>query len=278
MKRLALLVACALTQSPVLAQSNSTEHGDQGEHDDEQSAAQDESPTSLPMTEVLPESSGMVRIPGGRFWFGPHGGKEPGREKTLHPYWLDRTEVSVGAYKACVAAGRCVLPERTSPYCSFDLGDDQLPIACVKHAAAAAFCAQRGARLPSEAEWEHAAKGRTERGFPWGDGKPSCQVAATLRGEHTAKSCTGGRPARVGSHPLGRSPFGIDDLAGNVEEWTADYWSEPRPLAPPEAGASFVLRGGSWLLGPGYARTSARSAGSAMEAGPGVGFRCAKSA
>lgn len=273
MKRVVLVVLLATTAPKMtFAQSTSDEHGDQGEHDEEAHAAEQPVARSLPSAETLPEQAGMVRIPGGRFVFGAHAAV------VLHPYWLDRTEVTVGAYKACVGAGRCVLPERTSPYCSFELGDDQLPISCVKHAAAVAFCRQRGARLPSEAEWEHAAKGHGERSYPWGDGRPSCQVAATLRGDKTAKSCTGKRPAPVGTHPLGRSPFGIEDLAGNVEEWMADFWLEPLPPVPPQSGASFVLRGGSWLLGPGYARTTARSAGSAMEAGPGVGFRCAKGA
>jgi len=259
------------------AQSTTGEQGDQGEHDDERHET-DVAPRSLPAAENLPEHDGMVRVPAGRFWYGGRGVKDSGREQSVSSFWLDRTEVTVGAYRACVAAGSCALPARSSPYCSFTLGDDRLPISCVRHAAAAAFCRQRGARLPTEMEWEYAAKGRTERTYPWGEGRPMCQVAATLRSDRTAKSCTGARPAAVGTHPLGRSPFGIEDLAGNLEEWTADFWAEPLPLSPPQSGASHVLRGGSWLLGPAYARTTARSAGSALEAGPGVGFRCAKAA
>lgn len=270
------LLAMLLCTGTSQAQSTSEEEGDQGEHDEAVAAAAG----SLPAPGAalsLPEHAGMLRIPGGRFPYGPRDAK-PGREAVVRPFWLDRTEVTVGAYQACVAAGTCALPARTSPYCTFGLGDPALPISCVKHASAVAFCASRGARLPTEAEWELAAKGTTPRQYPWGDTRPVCAVSATLRSDHTAKSCTGNGPAQVGTHPLGRSPYGIDDLAGNVEEWMADFWSEPLPAAPPQSGASFVLRGGSWLLGPSYAKTTARSAGSSMEAGPGVGFRCAKGA
>lgn len=258
------------------AQSTSDDHGDQGEYDEEMSRGAGASPTDV--TAPPAEHANMVRVPGGRFAYGPSEPKGAARETVVQPFLLDRTEVTVGAYRACVAVGTCAVPARTSPYCTFDLGDPALPISCVRHAAAVSFCASRGARLPREAEWELAAKGPSPRAYPWGDTQPLCAVSATLRGEHTAKSCTGGVPARVATHPLGRSPYGIDDLAGNVEEWTADFYAEPRPAAPPRAGASFVLRGGSWLLSPSAAKTTARTAGSSMEAGPGVGFRCAKDA
>lgn len=277
--RWAAVVVCALCSARSSAQSTSEELGDQGEHEQQARQRERAPAASLPPIQALPAHAGMIRIPGGRFQVSSRRGTEPGPDVTLHAYWLDRTEVTVGAYAACVSAGTCVLPARTSPYCSFELGDPLLPISCVGHAAAAAFCRQRGARLPSEAEWEYAARGGTAaRAFPWGDAPPTCEIAATLRSDSTAKSCSGSRPARAGTHPLGRSPFGIEDLAGNLEEWVADFYVEPRPTAPPQSGASFVLRGGSWLLGPSYAETTVRSAGSAMEAGPGVGFRCAKGA
>ena len=272
MKRaaLALLIVC-MAAADLRAQSSTPEQGDQGEHDEEMREVV-VAPPSAPVEQV-PEHAGMLRIPGAAIVLG-------GNERTLKPYWLDRTEVTVAAYRRCVVAGACPVPGRSSPYCTFDRAgsSDELPVSCVRHAGAVAFCMHRGARLPSEAEWELAARGRTEHKFPWGDARPACAVAATLRSDHTAKSCTGDGPARVGTHPLGRSPFGIEDLAGNVEEWTADFFVDPMPAAPPKSGASFVLRGGSWLLGPSYARTDARSAGSSMEAGPGVGFRCAKGA
>jgi formylglycine-generating enzyme required for sulfatase activity len=83
----------------------------------------------------------------------------------------------------------------------------------------------------------------------------------------------------VGTHPSGASPFGVLDLAGNVEEWTSDWYAESvAEGAVPQAGASHVLRGGGWLSPPSMSRTSSRNWGSSLEAGPNVGVRCAKEA
>lgn len=242
-----------------------------------ESRAQTTRADSVEQTKQL-EPAGMLRIPGGRLTLGADAAGTALLEVVVRPFWMDRTEVDVGAYQACVTAGACESPARTSPLCTFALGDPALPVSCVTHSAANTFCTQRGARLPTEVEWEFAAKGTSQRPFPWGDAGPVCAVAATLRSDNTAKSCSGVRPARVGTHPRGRSPFGLEDLAGNLEEWTADYFVVPLPAVPPRSGSSFVLRGGSWLLGPSYAKTTARSSGAILEAGPGVGFRCAKGA
>ena len=92
----------------------------------------------------------------------------------------------------------------------------------------------------------------------------------------TGRSCTKG-PSRVGTHPAGATPLGVQDLAGNVEEWVADWYVENLAQGgAPAAGASHVLRGGGWQSGPSQARATARNWGSAAEAGPNVGFRCAK--
>jgi formylglycine-generating enzyme required for sulfatase activity len=81
----------------------------------------------------------------------------------------------------------------------------------------------------------------------------------------------------VGSHPAGASVFGLQDMSGNVEEWTADWYVESLGPGPaPRAGAAHVLRGGGWLSQPTMSRTTSRNWGSALEAGPNVGFRCAK--
>lgn len=272
---LAVLVVPLLSS----AQSSSDEHGDEGEHEEEVKPRL-APPPRRPRPPAL-SADGMLRVGGGRFVFGRmhEGGakdERPTHEEVVRPFWLDRTEVTVGAYRACVAVSACPKPAETSSYCTFPLGDDALPVSCVRFSAASAYCRWRGARLPSEREWEFAAKGGKDQRYPWGDVAPTCEVAATLRSEKTAKSCTGKRPARVGSHPDGQGFFGHEDLAGNLEEWTSDFYVEPLPAAAPGSGASHVLRGGSWLLGPAYARTTARSSGSAMEAGPGIGFRCAK--
>ncbi len=228
------------------------------------------------------EKDGMVLVPGGRFTMGSSDPVAPPNEKPAHPenvgpFWLDKLEVTVGAYRACVNAKKCSPPRHASPLCTWDLGDDTLPISCVRFADADGYCRHVGKRLPHEVEWEHAARGANPIRYPWGGAASSCGTAATLLNDATGRSCTGRRPARVGSHPSLASPYGALDMTGNVEEWTADWYVEHVvPGATPHTGASHVLRGGGWLSAPGLSKTSSRNWGSALEAGPNVGFRCAK--
>jgi len=230
---------------------------------------------------VVPLKDNMLLIPASRFTMGSNEPKAAPNEKPAHAararsFWIDRTEVSVGAYRACVEAGHCAPPQKSSALCSYELGDDQLPVSCVRWQDADAYCRANGKRLPREIEWELAARGTGAQRYPWGN-PIGCYYAATLLNDATARSCTGRRPAHVGSYPMGASPFGVLDMAGNVEEWTADWYAEHVGIGVrPTAGASHVLRGGGWLSRPIDARTSARDWGSALEAGPNVGFRCAK--
>jgi formylglycine-generating enzyme required for sulfatase activity len=223
---------------------------------------------------------GMARLPGGRFVMGTANARAPSNERparalVVAPFWIDRTEVTVGAYRACVERGGCVRPSRASAACTFDLGDAELPVSCVHWSDADTFCRAAGKRLPTESEWEYAARGTYSTPFPWG-GIASCQAAATLVNDMSGKSCTA-RPARVGAHPTGASVFGLQDMTGNVEEWTSDWYVESLGRGPaPRAGAAHVLRGGGWLSPPSMSRTTTRNWGSAVEAGPNVGFRCAR--
>jgi formylglycine-generating enzyme required for sulfatase activity len=183
--------------------------------------------------------------------------------------------VTVAAYRACVTAGACPRPAKTSGACTYDADDPDLPVSCVHWSDAEAYCGFVGKRLPTEREWEYAARGPYALPFPWGAG-PSCGNAITLLNEQSGRSCAK-RPARVGTHPGGASVFGVQDMSGNVEEWTADWYVE---LLGPAArsGSAHVLRGGGWLSAPSQARTTARNWGSAVEAGANVGFRCARDA
>jgi formylglycine-generating enzyme required for sulfatase activity len=241
-------------------------------------------PATSPRAPAKPEidAHGMLRVPGATFAMGssdPHAppNERPPRTITVKPFSIDRTEVTVLDYRACVEKKRCAPPPRTHAACTFELGDPELPINCVRWSDADAFCRASGKRLPTEAEWELAARGPGSNLYPWGNSKPSCALAVTLVREMSPKACSGARPAKVGTHAAGASPFGALDMVGNVEEWVSDFYSEHVASVAPRAGASHVLRGGGWLSAPSASRATTRNWGSTMEAGPNVGFRCARS-
>jgi formylglycine-generating enzyme required for sulfatase activity len=230
------------------------------------------------------EKDGMMLLPGGRFSMGASAtdktaapNERPAHTEVVAPFSIDKLEVTVGDYKSCVDKHACPPPAKTSALCTYDLGDPLLPMSCVRWADASAYCRSAGKRLPREAEWEFAARGGSGARYPWGGGSAACAYAATLLHESTGRSCTGRRPSRVGTHPQGASAFGVQDMSGNVEEWTQDFYVEHvAEGAAPRSGASHVLRGGGWLSAPSGSKTTSRDWGSALEAGPNVGFRCAK--
>jgi formylglycine-generating enzyme required for sulfatase activity len=178
------------------------------------------------------------------------------------PWWarfrIDRDEVTQRAYGECVAAGACTAPSTglAAPV------QAQRPVASVTWAQARAFCAWRRARLPTEAEWELAARGEDGRIYPWGDALPTC--------DHAWTSACGVGPADVGGRPLGASPYGVRDLAGNVDEWVEDRYA---PYAGGAASAERIARGGAYDAW--HARSTARNALAPEHHDPLLGFRCA---
>jgi formylglycine-generating enzyme required for sulfatase activity len=222
-----------------------------------------------------------VPIPAGSFAMGSNVGAAD--EKPVHQvagsaFVMDRYEVSNSRYLACVNAGSCAPPILVSSNRRKHYFDDpafaDYPVIHVSWKQAVQFCAFAGGRLPSEAEWERAAAGsETPRTYPWGDSPPDCSKA-------NFAGCVGDTD-RVGRRLAGRSPYGAFDLAGNVWEWTADWYdagyyahSPVHDPKGPAEGSLKVMRGGCWVSGASSLRTTCRKAELPNAWAPNVGFRC----
>jgi serine/threonine-protein kinase len=202
----------------------------------------------------LSEIDGMelVHIPAGKLIMGfgtGSSGESPAHEIMLDDYWIDRTEVTNAQYILCADAGVCAPPVSNGSYARPDYHTNpayaNYPVIYVNHEQATTYCSWAGRRLPSEAEWEKAARGTDERIYPWGNNAPSPNLLNFNRNV--------GDTSAVGSYPDGASPYGVLDMAGNVVEWVADwydaryYLSSPSQNPPgPVQGTERVLRGGSW--------------------------------
>lgn len=228
------------------------------------------------------------------------------REVAVSSFWIDRAEVSRGEYRRCVMAGKCAskpLWIGVPP-----TWGDAHPITYVSWFDAKAYCEARGMRLPTEAEWEVAARGSRQSLWPWGDKAHAARFnhGAVLRGTLAfvlgeardslrITSLPDGKDGYMdlaprGRYPLGMGPFGTLDQAGNAAEWTADSWNERgyegMPLLNPHRddgiGGKRVIRGGSWLQPAYLGQSNLRDPHNmleiydAAEARPDVGFRCAR--
>ena len=258
---------------------------------------------------------GMAEIPGGKFFMGSDTGEaneKPAHNVMLSPYCMDKTEVTVDAYKKCSDAGECKRawavvdwPDITprdkklfTPLCNINdpEGKKEHPVNCVDWQMAVSYCEAQKKRLPTSAEWEFAARGPDGRIYPWGDETPdetrlnACgaecmawgkkvneQVKAMYMGDdkfpHTAP---------VGSFPKGASRYGLLDVVGNVWEWTFDWdgayssGAENDPKGPGK-GDERVVRGGAWNGAfPTWVRPSFRYSFPPETKSHAVGFRCAK--
>lgn len=201
--------------------------------------------------------------------------EQPARVVELPGFFIDKTEVTQRSYARCVDDGSCAVPECINGARVWDPEQNgDLPVVCVSWPQAQGYCAWLGKRLPSEAEWEKAARGDDGRVFPWGSDEGDCARANT-------RSC-GGSVGPVGARKAGQSPYGALDMAGNVCEWVSDwYQSDYYATAPtsdprgPTSGGERVVRDGSYLLDLAYSRSSKRHFMAPESAQPMVGFRCA---
>ena len=223
-----------------------------------------------------------------------------GDEKPVHrvrvaTFELARTEVTVAQYRACVRAGACSDHHLTgyewpgqafteSAYCNWGQpGREDHPMNCVDWKQARAFARWAGGRLPSEAEWEYAARsGGRDITYPWGSGEATCERAVI---DHGGRGCGKDRTWPVCSKPAGRSAQGVCDLAGNVWEWTEDCWHGSYEGAPADGsawtgcdpGAFRVFRGGSWSYSAWGVRSAFRSGSPPADRCDYLGLRPARS-
>lgn len=212
-----------------------------------------------------------------RDWFTD---EEPPHEVYLGVFYMDKYEVTNALYKACVDVGVCAPPynasssTRSSYYGNSQY--DDYPVIYVNWNMAKTYCEWRGARLPTEAQWEKAARSTDGRTYPWGEGIDCDKANYNFR-------CVGDT-TKVGSYESGKSPYGIYDLAGNVWEWVNDWYDEnyyqsspaSNPLGP-ESGTYRALRGGSWYVSDSYVRASYRTWFDPTLTFDRIGFRCARS-
>ena len=222
----------------------------------------------------------MVYVPAGTFKMGSDEGPvigKPAHTVGLDAFWIDQTDVTNAEYGWCVSADKCTPPSKNgSRPDSSTYGNpryDNHPVVYVSWDQAAAYCKWVRARLPSEAEWEKAARGSDGRKYPWGETIDSTFANYGMKVGDTTTVC---------SYPKGNSPYGACDMAGNVWQWTADWYSfnyyENSPAynpTGPASGTSRTVRGGSW----GDSLVSLNSA-HRLDFAPyfsdsAIGFRCA---
>jgi formylglycine-generating enzyme required for sulfatase activity len=261
---------------------------------------------SLPPTLVGQDGAEMVLVPGGEFPMGSEAAdiealqhllqrlppevlerlsdQAPKHRVYLDAFYIDKYEVTNALYRQFMqATGR--LAPRLSAYQQFN--QPQQPVVGVTWREAQAYCAWAGKRLPTEAEWEKAARGSEGRLYPWGnhfDGPQMnyCDKHCPFDWKDTAIDDGYARTAPVGSYEQGKSPYGAYDMAGNVWEWVADWYAEDyyqhsptRNPTGPVSGERKVARGGAWFVPAPVARTAMRRNYDANYWGDNIGLRCA---
>jgi formylglycine-generating enzyme required for sulfatase activity len=249
------------------------------------------SPTQTPLPLVTPlavqvnqaDGAEMLFVPEGEFLMGSNpandpyfwGAEQPEHTVSVDSFWIYRTEVTQGMYAACVSKQACPIPLLINNPIAKQYGDPyytDYPVTMVTWTSALSYCQWAVGRLPTEAEWEKAARGTDGRLFPWGNDSD-----IQNRSFYAASS-----PVKVGLFPYGASPYGALDMAGNVLEWVNDYFSStyyrisPRdnPMGP-GATSTRVIRGGAYSQ-PDFTglRTVARAGYNPQEGNTTIGFRC----
>jgi len=238
------------------------------------------------------DSATLVYVPEGEFMMGSDNNiypEEPVHAVYLDAYWIDQTEVTNGMYRQCTLAGECAAPYsfnmdfKDGGYYGFPQFNNY-PVVFVNWDQANSYCQWAGRRLPTEAEWEKAARGTDERLYPWGNQTPNQSLANYV---YNINAATLPGTTQVGTyHPAGDSPYGAYDMAGNVEEWVSDwfsytYYSESpykNPTGPASGDDLRSTRGGSWRGDEWSIFSYTRPYTNPDDSTTNIGFRCAVSA
>ena len=236
----------------------------------------------------------MVLIPAGPFTMGSNDGppnERPEHPVTLDAYYIDQYEVTLSLYRKFLEAGKHEAPPTWDDEAATTVGDR--PAIGMGWESATAYCQWAGKRLPTEAEWEKAARGTDRRRYPWGDMQPFVDIANYNRGVWVSEAITlvavnsglEGMSVRHGLKGGGKSAFGLSHMAGNAAEWVADWYDRDYYQKSPESnpsgpatGEKRVLRGGSWADVPSALRVTARFSAEPDFEDRTIGFRCAMNA
>jgi formylglycine-generating enzyme required for sulfatase activity len=245
------------------------------------------SPTASPTPVFLNRPADamlMVYVPAGNFSMGSPASlgfhsETPQHTVSLDAFWIDQTDISNARYAACVKAGACQ-PPKTSPTDDYSIryyrDYPNYPVTYVNWSQADAYCGWVGAQLPSEAQWEKAARGTDGRLYPWGNADPSCALT-----KYSPCMQYYVNTSAVDEHPGGVSPYGALDMAGNVKQWVADWYGDYSPALQtnptgPSAGTLRVVRGGSFISAANDLRSAYRLPMDPASTTYDTGFRCVR--